>query len=441
MSRKTAIAAGSILLFSGMLYTQEVQAQGANQATLPGARLNIVEVFTDFEQEFITIIGEDFDFGRPLVVTLGEAGNFGDISDLCVADFEFVPQIISCDFETVGMPEDGDYLLTVSTGTGQSQGDEYDLTIGAVGPQGDQGIQGIQGLRGPQGEIGPQGPQGEVGSVGPEGSQGIQGIQGIQGPPGPQGEQGPPGTGDGGDSDWTVSDNDMYSAVSGNVGIGTTNPIGKFEVSTGESFGPAELDQSQTSGNYYQPGDGDNWQSFVSGFSGQLMQINLKFRDNCTGTLYNLSIYEGEGVGGPLLHTQEVYGGGYMSWRGFPLSTPIKVDAGAKYTWRLQGSCTSRHGTSIQLSKVNPYLEGRNDHSYYDTYDYYFRTYVAPSIADLVVTVDGNVGIATLHPLSKLAVRGLPGTPPDTSGTNGVLCITNDGNIWIDTDVVSGICD
>lgn len=34
-----------------------------------------------------------------------------------------------------------------------------------------------------------------------------------------------------GDNDWTVSGVNMYSAVSGNVGVGTTNPNGKFEVS------------------------------------------------------------------------------------------------------------------------------------------------------------------------------------------------------------------
>lgn len=48
----------------------------------------------------------------------------------------------------VGVP-DGDYLLTVSRGNGQSQSDEYDLTIGAVGPQGDKGDPGPQGPAGP----------------------------------------------------------------------------------------------------------------------------------------------------------------------------------------------------------------------------------------------------------------------------------------------------
>lgn len=40
-------------------------------------------------------------------------------------------------------------------------------------------------------------------------------------------------TGIAGDSDWTISGNDMYSAVSGNVGIGTTTPWTKLTLSGG----------------------------------------------------------------------------------------------------------------------------------------------------------------------------------------------------------------
>ena len=46
----------------------------------------------------------------------------------------------------------------------------------------------------------------------------------------------------------------------------------------------------------------------------------------------------------------------------------------------------------------------------------------------------GNVGIGTTNPQSKLAVSGLPTSPPDGSGNKGVVCITNDGNMWVDDD-------
>jgi hypothetical protein len=140
MNLKVAFYAGLIII-AGIFY-----AQPALGAKPPGGHLNIVEVMLDFDNEVITIIGEDFDFGDPLVVTLGGV----DISNHCNAWFDPLPHLINCNF----MPTSGDYLLTVSTGNGQSQGDEYDLTIGAVGPQGPQGEPGQPGGPGPQGPPG-----------------------------------------------------------------------------------------------------------------------------------------------------------------------------------------------------------------------------------------------------------------------------------------------
>jgi len=93
----------------------------------PGGHLRIDEVLVDFTLETITITGEDFDFGGYLEVTLGQVP--GDITGLCTP---FPTTTIVCDFSGPGLPLDGDYLLTVATGVGQSQSDEYDLTIGAA---------------------------------------------------------------------------------------------------------------------------------------------------------------------------------------------------------------------------------------------------------------------------------------------------------------------
>jgi microcystin-dependent protein len=164
----------------------------ANAAAPPGGHLNVIQVFVDdpTDPTSITIVGTDLAFGAgPLTVTLGEYVDPLVITS--ATDTEIVAALPASIAE-------GDYLLTVSNGTGQSQNDEYDLTIG-FGPQGEQGKlgpQGEQGKLGPQGEQGKPGPQGEQGKLGPQGDQGVQGKlgppgpQGVQGKIGPQGEQG-----------------------------------------------------------------------------------------------------------------------------------------------------------------------------------------------------------------------------------------------------------
>ena len=47
-----------------------------------------------------------------------------------------------------GLPADGDYLLTVKNGNGQSHSDQYDLTIGAGGGSGPAGATGATGATG-----------------------------------------------------------------------------------------------------------------------------------------------------------------------------------------------------------------------------------------------------------------------------------------------------
>jgi hypothetical protein len=130
---------------------------GRRGAKPPGGHLNITEVTSDIVAGSLTVIGEDLDFGPgPLVVTLGE---FGPLT-IVFADATTIDAVLPSD----AVP--GDYLLTVSNGNGQSQGDEYDLTIGAVGPEGPlgpEGPQGPPGLPGPPGQEGPEGPAGPPG--------------------------------------------------------------------------------------------------------------------------------------------------------------------------------------------------------------------------------------------------------------------------------------
>lgn len=150
-------------------------------AAPPGGHLNVDSVAVDLDAGTLTITGTDLDFGGALEVTLAQ----------------FPPLLI------IGIPTDteivtnlppaidaGDYLLTVSRGNGQSENDEYDLTIGAVGPEGPQGKPGVQGDVGPKGDKGDQGDPGIQGVKGDQGDQGIQGVKGDQGPQGVAGANG-----------------------------------------------------------------------------------------------------------------------------------------------------------------------------------------------------------------------------------------------------------
>ncbi len=93
------------------------------------------------------------------------------------------------------------------------------------------GTSGVDGVMFPDGTlqvtatlIGPQGPAGADGVQGSEGPQGPAGADGAQGP---QGDPGLPG-----DSHWLLDGLNTYYN-DGNVGIGTTSPVGRLNVSGG----------------------------------------------------------------------------------------------------------------------------------------------------------------------------------------------------------------
>src|SRR5215813_3630485 len=77
---------------------------------------------------------------------------------------------------------------------------------------------------GPKGDTGPEGPTGTMGVMGTTGMVGLMGASGPTGPIGPTGPTGPPGSG------WAANGADIYSANSGNVGIGRNAPMAKLDV-------------------------------------------------------------------------------------------------------------------------------------------------------------------------------------------------------------------
>ena len=134
---------------------------------------------------------------------------------------------------------DGSDGATGSTGSqGVAGNDGSDGATGSTGPQGitgNDGTGGATGSTGPQGIAGNDGSDGAIGSTGPQGIAGNDGADGATGSTGPQGIAGNDGatgpTGPTGeDNDWTISGNNQYSAVNGDVGIGTDSPNQKLQV-------------------------------------------------------------------------------------------------------------------------------------------------------------------------------------------------------------------
>lgn len=173
-----------------LLTLSSLSALANHQSTSVGKGLNIsVVAIQPGTPQLLKITGSGLISNQVADVILGDLGSLIILSNTATEIIAELP---------VGIAN-GDYLLTVSIGNGQSQNDEYDLSVGEVGPKGPQGpvgLQGPQGPQGPQGLTGPEGPEGDrgfVGATGLQGPQGQTGPVGATGPKGPQGDVGEPG--------------------------------------------------------------------------------------------------------------------------------------------------------------------------------------------------------------------------------------------------------
>jgi hypothetical protein len=107
---------------------------------------------------------------------------------------------------------------------------------GLPGTNGSNGAQGVQGIAGPVGLTGPTGLTGAAGAAGPQGIQGLPGTNGSNGAQGIQGVAGllSSGTTAGNTpywngSQWVVNNSNIFNN-GGNVGIGSSSPTSKLEV-------------------------------------------------------------------------------------------------------------------------------------------------------------------------------------------------------------------
>ena len=107
-------------------------------------------------------------------------------------------------------------------------GSKWTRVEGPAGPQGKQGNTGPRGLKGVKGDKGDTGARGLQGLKGDTGPQGIKGNKGDTGPRGLKGDKG--------DSFWSRSGSNIHYS-GGNIGIGTSGPTTKLEVSGGIKLG------------------------------------------------------------------------------------------------------------------------------------------------------------------------------------------------------------
>jgi formylglycine-generating enzyme len=166
-----------VALFMGLT------AQAQKFAATPGStHLQIRAAWVDFIKEaggaHLTVVGRNLAGTAAPQVTLSG-------SPLTVT--EFAPEKVVA-FVSQDLIADATYLLTVSSGSGVSKFDTFNLTIGAAGPEGPVGSEGPIGPEGPMGVQGPEGPQG------PAGPEGVQGETGPGGPRGEKGDKGDPGS-------------------------------------------------------------------------------------------------------------------------------------------------------------------------------------------------------------------------------------------------------
>jgi len=134
-------------------------------------------------------------------------------------------------------------------------------------------------------------------------------------------------------------------------------------------------------------------------------------------------------------------GGGTIASGGYSTAIGDLTTASGIYSTAI-GSETTASGL-YSTAMGGRHIEAQGDYSIAVGLDDLYRYPEEDKVVsqdNTMAIIGGKVGIGTTTPQSTLAVSGLPTSAPDTSGTRGVLCITNDGNIWIDTDTGNGVC-
>ncbi|GAA4276429.1 tail fiber protein [Aquimarina mytili] len=193
---------------------------------------------------------------------------------------------------------------------------------------------------------------------------------------------------------WTNDGNNLYYNGSGNVGIGTINPSSILELKKG-SQGLRFLTGENTSGYTLDIGVNDDGVNFSN--NSTIRGYNFK---NASGTLFKIASNGNVGIGetnpSSKLHVYKGASGGTS--HGFSDITVEDSDNGMISIL----TPSNKYGYYGFADQDDDYVAGMQ----YEHATNLMRFRVNNHTSDVVINADGNVGIGTATPDSKLAVNG-----------------------------------